>query len=151
MSLQQSWAIPTRVCTQAVSSYLELRTGHLRIFLAETDTHLDAKVKVTPAMELRDNVEFLCTGPTYPYFLKKLLPIFLKTLEGPPVFISTSMIQVCEPVYGTSLAQLADRAIAVAELLPGNHPPPANEPFRCAQTIRGGSGGSLDELDQDRK
>ena len=54
----------------------------------------DPKVKLNHAMELRDNVEFLCAGAIYPVFLRKLIPIFLKLLEGPPIFISTSWIQV---------------------------------------------------------
>ncbi|MCJ1286042.1 hypothetical protein MMC26_005384 [Xylographa opegraphella] len=57
------------------------------------DINADPKTKLTPAMELRDNVEFLCSGSLYPIFLKKLLPIFVKLLEGPPVFISTSWVQ----------------------------------------------------------
>ena len=98
MPSQQSWGIRTWVC---ISSYTELSGALSRSSYAsaETDIHLDAKAKLTPAMELRDNVEFLCSGPTYPIFLKKLLPIFIKVLEGPPVFISTSMIQVCGLIY----------------------------------------------------
>lgn len=45
-------------------------------------------------MELRDNVEMLCTPPLYPTFLKLLLPTFLKILEGPPAFNSTDAVQV---------------------------------------------------------
>ena len=58
---------------------------------------LDHKVKLNAATELRDNVEFMCTGSNYPIFLKKLLPIFVKLLEGPPVFTSTSFEQVMQP------------------------------------------------------
>jgi len=98
MPSQQSSEIQTWVGSL---SYIELSWALSRssYAFAETDAHLDAKAKLTPAMELRDNVEFLCSGPTYPIFLKKLLPIFIKVLEGPPVFISTSMIQVCVLVY----------------------------------------------------
>lgn len=147
MLSQQSWGIRTWVC---ILSYVELSGALSRSLYAsaETDTHLDAKAKLTPAMELRDNVEFLCSGPTYPIFLKKLLPILIKVLEGPPVFISTSMIQVCGLII-VPCAQEADGLIAVAELLPGNHPPVADESFRCPQAIRGYFGGSLDGLDQD--
>ncbi|MCJ1473515.1 hypothetical protein MMC13_002166 [Lambiella insularis] len=53
----------------------------------------DTKAKLPPAMELRDNVEVLCSGALYPIFLKRLLPIFIKILEGPPVFTSTSWVQ----------------------------------------------------------
>lgn len=50
----------------------------------------DVKQKLNVATELRDNVEQLCSGPTYPLFLKKLIPVFKKLLEGSPVFTSTS-------------------------------------------------------------
>jgi transformation/transcription domain-associated protein len=67
---------------------------------------IDPKAKLTPAMELRDNVEFLCTGSSYPIFLKKLLPIFVKILEGPPVFISTSWVQVRNKLYISPICML---------------------------------------------
>ncbi len=54
----------------------------------------DTKVKVTVATDCRDAIEFLCSGPVYLIFLKKLVPVFMKLLEGPPVFISTSWEQV---------------------------------------------------------
>ncbi len=54
----------------------------------------DVKHKVTVATECRDAIEILCVGPLYPIFLKKLVPVFTKVLEGPPVFISTSWEQV---------------------------------------------------------
>lgn len=54
----------------------------------------DLKQKLNVATELRDNIDQLCSGPTYPLFLKKLVPIFAKLLEGPPVFTSTSWEQV---------------------------------------------------------
>ena len=55
---------------------------------------LELKVKLNVATELRDNIESLCNGPTYPLFLKKMLPVFTKLLEGPPVFTSISWEQV---------------------------------------------------------
>lgn len=55
---------------------------------------LDIKQKLTYATELRDNIDLLCNGPSYAAFLKKLIPVFSKLLEGPPVFISTSWEQV---------------------------------------------------------
>ena len=54
----------------------------------------DAKVKVEAATQLRDNLEHYITGPIYPAFLKKLIPIFINCLKGPPVFVSTSVEQV---------------------------------------------------------
>jgi hypothetical protein len=54
----------------------------------------DVKLKVEAATQLRDNLEHYITGPIYPAFLKKLIPIFINCLKGPPVFISTSLEQV---------------------------------------------------------
>jgi hypothetical protein len=61
----------------------------------------DVKVKAEAAVQLRDNLEHYINGPLYPAFLKKLIPIFLNCLGGPPVFISTSPEQVCDqiPIY----------------------------------------------------
>jgi transformation/transcription domain-associated protein len=55
---------------------------------------LDVKVKVEAATQLRDNLEHYITGAIYPAFLKKLVPIFINCLNGPPVFVSTSAEQV---------------------------------------------------------
>lgn len=55
---------------------------------------IDVKVKVEAATQLRDNLEHYITGPIYPAFLKKLVPIFINCLKGPPVFVSTSLEQV---------------------------------------------------------
>ncbi|KAI4255023.1 MAG: hypothetical protein LQ352_002768 [Teloschistes flavicans] len=57
------------------------------------DPQLDIKQKLTFATELRDNIDLLCNGPAYGAFLTKLIPIFTRMLEGPPVFISTSWEQ----------------------------------------------------------
>ena len=54
----------------------------------------DVKVKVEAATQLRDNLEHYISGPIYPAFLKKLVPIFINCLKGPPVFVSTSAEQV---------------------------------------------------------
>ena len=55
----------------------------------------DVKVKFNVATELRDNTDQFCAGPLYTVFLKKLIPVFKKLLEGPPVFMSTSWEHVC--------------------------------------------------------
>ncbi|KAI4289198.1 MAG: hypothetical protein L6R35_001538 [Caloplaca aegaea] len=57
------------------------------------DPQLDVKQKLNHATELRDNIDLLCSGPSYAAFLKKLIPVFTKLLEGPPVFVSTSWEQ----------------------------------------------------------
>lgn len=65
------------------------------------DTYAEVQKKYNITTELRDNIDILCNGPTYPIFLKKLVPIFMKLLEGPPVFMSTYMEHVS---YGLELA-----------------------------------------------
>ena len=60
---------------------------------------IDVKIKFSVATELRDNLDLLCNGTTYAVFLKKLIPVFMKLLEGLPVFISTSWEQVSIPRY----------------------------------------------------
>ena len=62
----------------------------------------DVKVRVDAAAQLRDNLEHYITGPIYPAFLKKLVPIFINCLKGPPVFISTSPEQVRETTPNTA-------------------------------------------------
>ena len=70
------------------------------------DICAEVQKKYNIATELRDNIDILCNGPTYPLFLKKLLPVFMKLLEGPPVFMSTYMEHVS---YGLSLAWVMKR------------------------------------------
>ncbi|KAL8839523.1 MAG: hypothetical protein Q9176_004384 [Flavoplaca citrina] len=57
------------------------------------DAQLDVKQKLSVATDLRDNIDLLCNGPSYAPFLKKLVPVFTKLLEGQPVFTSTSWEQ----------------------------------------------------------
>ena len=65
------------------------------------DNCAEVQKKYNIATELRDNIDILCNGPTYPIFLKKLVPVFMKLLEGPPVFMSTYMEHVsCPPMRG---------------------------------------------------
>ena len=59
-----------------------------------SDSCAEVQKKYNIATELRDNIDILCNGPTYPIFLKKLIPVFMKLLEGPPVFMSTYMEHV---------------------------------------------------------
>lgn len=58
------------------------------------DPVLELKLKFHIAQELRDSIDFFTQGSQYPAFLKKMIPIFLKLLDSPPVFISTSWEQV---------------------------------------------------------
>lgn len=55
---------------------------------------LDVKVKSNQAIEIRDGIESYCQPPQYSAFLNHLVPVFLKILDGNPVFISTSPEQV---------------------------------------------------------
>jgi transformation/transcription domain-associated protein len=50
----------------------------------------DAKTKANIATELRDSIETLCSGPSYPRFLAKLWPVFKRILQGEPVFMASS-------------------------------------------------------------
>lgn len=62
------------------------------------DNCLEVQKKYNIATELRDNIDILCNGPTYAMFLKRLVPVFTKLLEGPPVFMSTYMEHVSNAV-----------------------------------------------------
>lgn len=54
---------------------------------------VDLKGKCVAATELRDNVELFCQGQSYAGFLQRSVPIFLRILDGPPNFVSTSLEQ----------------------------------------------------------
>ncbi|TVY21135.1 Transcription-associated protein 1 [Lachnellula arida] len=77
----------------------------------------DVKLKVEAATQLRDNLEHYISGPIYPAFLKKLIPIFINCLKGPPVFISTSSEQ-----------KLRSCILEILHRLPTNPPEPF-EPY----------------------
>ena len=51
---------------------------------------LDLRQKLAFATELRDSIELYCQGDAYRSFLQKFIPLFLKLLDGDPVFLSTS-------------------------------------------------------------
>lgn len=50
----------------------------------------ESRAKVEAATQLRDNLDVFTSGPAYPVFLKKVMPIFISTLNGPCIFQSTS-------------------------------------------------------------
>lgn len=54
------------------------------------DPSSDLRAKGAQAIDIRDNIESYCQGQQYAVFLKHLVPVFLKILDGNPVFISTS-------------------------------------------------------------
>lgn len=64
-------------------------------------SQIDVKVRANVATELRDSIEPLCSGASYPIFLAKLWPVFKTILKGDPVFFSMSYDQV--RFFGTSL------------------------------------------------
>ncbi|CZR69557.1 related to the component Tra1 of the SAGA complex [Phialocephala subalpina] len=77
----------------------------------------DAKTKGEAAVQLRDNLEHYITGQIYPAFLKRLIPIFINCLKGPPVFVSTSAEQ-----------RLRNCVLEILHRLPVNPPEPF-EPY----------------------
>ncbi|KAI9727221.1 MAG: hypothetical protein M1834_008481 [Cirrosporium novae-zelandiae] len=77
------------------------------------DPSLDAKTKANLAIELRDGLDYLCSGPTYLVFLRRMIPIFTKLLEGPPIFVSSSYEQ-----------KLRNVVLEIFHRLPSNPPEP---------------------------
>jgi transformation/transcription domain-associated protein len=55
---------------------------------------IDLQKKAALLIDLRDNIETFCQGPQYANFLNNCVPVFLKILDGNPVFISNSPEQV---------------------------------------------------------
>lgn len=72
----------------------------------------DLKIKTGVATEIRDSIELYCSGSTYGVFLEKFIPVFLKLLEGAPVFVSTSPEQVSflRPIARDWAKRLLNRA-----------------------------------------
>ncbi|KAF2140214.1 uncharacterized protein K452DRAFT_273824 [Aplosporella prunicola CBS 121167] len=67
---------------------------NMEAYLAKlADPSGDLKLKTGVATEIRDSIELYSSGSTYNSFLEKFIPVFLKLLDGPPVFISTSQEQ----------------------------------------------------------
>ncbi|XRM37421.1 transcription-associated protein 1 [Aspergillus tubingensis] len=57
------------------------------------DDKIDIKLRANVAVELRDSIEPLCSGASYPIFLSKLWPVFKHILKGEPVFTNMSFDQ----------------------------------------------------------
>ena len=55
---------------------------------------LSTKDKLEAAVTLRDHLDHYTTGPVYPQFLKKVMPVIIGILNGPPSFQSASLEQV---------------------------------------------------------
>ncbi|KAG9241802.1 hypothetical protein BJ878DRAFT_544879 [Calycina marina] len=88
-----------------------------QIVLRLSSADSDLKSKADAATTLRDNLEYYVTGQIYPAFLKKLVPVFINCLKGPPVFISTSQEQ-----------RLRNTVLEILHRLPTS-PPEAFQPF----------------------
>lgn len=58
------------------------------------DPLIEPKTKLNIAIELRDNIETLCSPANYATALQKLWPIFKTVLQGEPAFNSTSIEHV---------------------------------------------------------
>jgi hypothetical protein len=112
-----------------------------------TPSPTDVKVKVEAATQLRDNLEHYISGPIYPAFLKKLVPIFINCLNGPPVFVSTSAEQV-RISLGLYSRILIYGAIETAQLRSRDPPPPTHKPARALRAICGGSCRPVNKLGQ---
>lgn len=54
-------------------------------------------MKVEAATQLRDNLDVFTNPPSYPVFLKRVMPIFISILNGPCIFQSNSNEQVLQP------------------------------------------------------
>ncbi|RMJ19860.1 hypothetical protein CDV36_000496 [Fusarium kuroshium] len=77
---------------------------------------IDVRLKLEAATTLRDSLDHYTTGPIYPPFLKRLMPIFMGILRGPCTFQSNSPEQ-----------KLRNCILEVLHRLPTQPSPP--EPF----------------------
>lgn len=71
-----------------------LALGNAVIWNLLTFCATEIKVRANVAVELRDSIEPLCSGASYPIFLAKLWPVFKNILKGDPVFTNMSFEQV---------------------------------------------------------
>ncbi|KAG8529873.1 uncharacterized protein KY384_005354 [Bacidia gigantensis] len=86
--------------------------------------HLAVALKLNVATELRDNLEMFSSGQLYPYFLRKLLPVFTKILEGPPVFVTnpehklrSCILEVLHRLPNSQSEHLKPHALHIVDLL----------------------------------
>lgn len=80
----------------------------------------ELRVKVEAATTLRDSLDHYVTGPNYPIFLKKFMPIFINILRGPPVFQTNTPEQ-------QNLQKLRNCVLEILHRLPTSSTP--TEPF----------------------
>ena len=69
------------------------------------------KTKWNIATELRDNIELYCHGEAYNETLKKLVPLLLKLLDGPPVFVNNVPEQVSHSFHGRTSKRVANLSV----------------------------------------
>ncbi|KAK3945124.1 hypothetical protein QBC46DRAFT_435929 [Diplogelasinospora grovesii] len=86
--------------------------------LSQPETELRAKVEA--AVTLRDSLDHYVSGPTYPVFLKRLMPSFVHILRQPCVFQATTQELV-------NLQKLRNCVLEILHRLPTSNSPP--EPF----------------------
>jgi transformation/transcription domain-associated protein len=92
------------------------------VFCASTDVvpSLELRVKVEAATTLRDSLDHYVAGQGYPFFLKRLMPIFINILRGPCVFQTNSPEQA-------NLQKLRNCVLEIFHRLPTS--PSPTEPF----------------------
>ncbi len=56
---------------------------------------IDVKLKYDSAIVVRDTLDHYTSGPIYPQFLKRVMPLVVNVLRGPCIFQSLSIDQVC--------------------------------------------------------
>ena len=80
---------------------------------------LDIKSKCITATEIRDNLDMWCQAGSsmYGFFLEKAIPVFLKLLDGKPVFDSNLPEQVRCPLHRTNPTVRRSCDHAVLEIL----------------------------------
>lgn len=96
MVMRLDWRILLWVCFHGhrLNTPSQLRAG-MNVLGWVLTVVADLKVKLNIAIEIRDNIDQLCIGSSYYIFLEKLVPVFMKLLEGPPVFMSLAWEHVC--------------------------------------------------------
>jgi hypothetical protein len=130
--------------------------GYLRAHVL-TLLSLDIKIRANVAVELRDNIEPLCSGASYPIFLSKLWPVFKKILQGEPVFTNLSLEQVSWTAlpheFGHGSFEQGSHVLNPLETtkLRSRDTTPASDDALRRRTIRRGHGGFVDGPRTDRE
>ncbi|KAB8360902.1 hypothetical protein FH972_024635 [Carpinus fangiana] len=85
------------MATQALSNRetmeRELDSWVSRLDAGSDNAQVDLKPKVAAITELRDNIERWCQSSLYVHFLKRMIPVWMKILDGQPSFMNLSSEQ----------------------------------------------------------